>query len=185
MELVRAAVRQDPTAQGVLMSATRPLVLRYCRARIRGTVAGTSAEDLAQDICIAVLAALPRFRDQGRPFMALVYGIASRMLADLHRTRSRHRVDALDAGFDAESTGAGPDELALRRETRTELDALLATVTERAREVLTLRIVVGLTAEETGAVLGISSGAVRVAQHRALVQMRATVASRARWRAAG
>jgi len=92
----------------------------------------------------------------------------------------RHRVDALDPEYDAEASGAGPDELALRRETGTELGALLATVTERAREVLTLRIVLGMTADETGAVLGISSGAVRVAQHRALVQMRAAVPPRGR-----
>lgn len=162
------------------MAVTRPLVLRYCRARIRGTVGGTSAEDLTQDICIAVLAALPRFRDRGRPFMAFVHGIASRMLADVQRSRTRHRVDPLGPDFDAESAGAGPDELALRRETRTELDQLLATVTERAREILTLRIVLGMSADETGAVLGISGGAVRVAQHRALTQMRAAVAPR-RW----
>ncbi len=175
MELVHAAARQDPGSREALMAVTRPLVLRYCRARIRGTVGGTSAEDLAQDICIAVLAALPRFRDQGRPFMAFVHGIASRMLSDVHRSRTRHRIDPLDPDFDAESSGAGPVELALRRETRTELDQLLETVTERARDILTLRIVLGMTAAETGAVLGISSGAVRVAQHRALSQMRAAL----------
>ena len=141
----------------------------------------TSAEDLTQDICIAVLAALPQFRDRGRPFMAFVHGIASRMLADVHRSRSRHRIDPLDPDFDAEATNAGPAELALRRETSTESDELLASVTERAREILTLRIVLGMTAEETGAVLGISGGAVRVAQHRALTAMRAAVAPRAWW----
>ena len=35
-----------------------------------------------------------------------------------------------------------------------------------------LRVATGLTAEETGAALGMSAGAVRVAQHRALVKMR-------------
>jgi RNA polymerase sigma-70 factor (ECF subfamily) len=45
------------------------------------------------------------------------------------------------------------------------------------RDVLTLRIAVGLSADETGAILGMSAGAVRVAQHRALNRLRALVAS--------
>ncbi|NEE31628.1 hypothetical protein G3M53_40070, partial [Streptomyces sp. SID7982] len=41
------------------------------------------------------------------------------------------------------------------------------------RELLVLRVAVGLTAEETGRMLGMSPGAVRVAQHRALSRLRA------------
>ena len=42
-------------------------------------------DDVAQDICIAVLAALPRYRDRGRPFEAFVHGVASRKVADARR----------------------------------------------------------------------------------------------------
>jgi RNA polymerase sigma-70 factor (ECF subfamily) len=38
---------------------------------------------------------------------------------------------------------------------------------------LVLRVLTGLSAEETGAALGMSAGAVRVAQHRALASLRA------------
>jgi len=41
------------------------------------------------------------------------------------------------------------------------------------RELVILRVVTGLSAEETGNVLGMSAGAVRVAQHRALARLRA------------
>ena len=37
---------------------------------------------------------------------------------------------------------------------------------------MVLRVGAGLTAEETGAALGMTAGAVRVAQHRALTKMR-------------
>ena len=40
-----------------------------------------------------------------------------------------------------------------------------------------LRVIVGMSAEETGRALGMSAGAVRVAQHRALAKLRG-VASR-------
>ena len=51
--------------------------------------------------------------------------------------------------------------------------ALLAKLPRRQRELLVLRMVSGLSAEETGAALGLSAGAVRVAQHRALGKLRA------------
>jgi RNA polymerase sigma-70 factor (ECF subfamily) len=38
---------------------------------------------------------------------------------------------------------------------------------------MVLRVAVGLSAEETGRALGMSAGAVRVAQHRALQKLRA------------
>jgi len=40
------------------------------------------------------------------------------------------------------------------------------------RELLLLRVAVGLSAEETGRALGMTPGAVRVAQHRALARLR-------------
>jgi len=43
---------------------------------------------------------------------------------------------------------------------------------ETLRELLLLRVAVGLSAEETGRVLGMTPGAVRVAQHRALNRLR-------------
>ena len=44
---------------------------------------------------------------------------------------------------------------------------------QHQRELLVLRVLTGLSAEETGAALGMSAGAVRVAQHRALLRLRA------------
>ena len=45
-------------------------------------------------------------------------------------------------------------------------------MTPRQREVLVLRIAVGLSAEETAQVVGSTPGAVRVTQHRALNRLR-------------
>ena len=43
---------------------------------------------------------------------------------------------------------------------------------EKQREILVLRVVVGLSAEETAEAVGSTPGAVRVAQHRALARLR-------------
>lgn len=53
--------------------------------------------------------------------------------------------------------------------------ALLAMLPEQQRELPVLRVLTGLSAEETGSALGMSAGAVRVAQHRALARLRAMV----------
>jgi RNA polymerase sigma-70 factor (ECF subfamily) len=55
---------------------------------------------------------------------------------------------------------------------------LLDGLPEKLREVLLLRVATGLTAEATGRTLGMSPGAVRVAQHRALTRLRELAAAR-------
>ena len=67
----------------------------------------------------------------------------------------------------------GPEERALRSSDAAWARELLSSLPENQRELVVLRVAVGLTAEETGQVLGMSPGAVRVAQHRALSRLRA------------
>jgi RNA polymerase sigma-70 factor (ECF subfamily) len=54
--------------------------------------------------------------------------------------------------------------------------ALLAQLPMLQHRLLVLRVLSGLSAEETGEALGMSAGAVRVAQHRALARLRAILA---------
>jgi RNA polymerase sigma-70 factor (ECF subfamily) len=66
-DLVDRAVAGDPAAVEQLMATFRPMVVRYCRGRM-GSRLGVyaTADDVAQEVCIAVIQALPRFRAQGR-----------------------------------------------------------------------------------------------------------------------
>ncbi|MDQ3528217.1 MAG: RNA polymerase subunit sigma, partial [Actinomycetota bacterium] len=54
----------------------------------------------------------------------------------------------------------------------TRVWALLDELPGHQRELLVLRVAVGLTARETADALGMTPGAVRVAQHRALNRLR-------------
>ncbi|WP_276613793.1 sigma factor-like helix-turn-helix DNA-binding protein [Rhodococcus sp. 14C212] len=74
----------------------------------------------------------------------------------------------------------GPELRVLRRCGRQHVDALLSTLTRRQREILRLRVVEGLSVEESAAVLRTTPGAVRVGQHRALSRLRAALADPAR-----
>jgi RNA polymerase sigma-70 factor (ECF subfamily) len=148
------------------------MVHRYCRARL-GRLPGSehAADDVAQEVCIAVLSALPRYRDQGRPFEAFVFGIAAHKIADVQRAAMRLAVptDDLPDGPDA---GLGPEDEVLRASEARQARDLLDRLPAHQREILILRVAVGLSAEETGSALGMTAGAVRVAQHRALTRLR-------------
>ena len=48
----------------------------------------------------------------------------------------------------------------------------MATLPEKQREILVLRLIVGLSADETAVAVDSTAGAVRVAQHRALTKLR-------------
>lgn len=178
--LVVSAVEGDEGAQEALIAEVRPLILRYCRGRL-GRMAGCYhiADDVAQEVCMAVLQTLPRYRDMGRPFMSFVYGIAAHKVADAQRKELRAAVPTEDLP-DGPDDGVGPEERAVRISEARDARLLLDRLPQQQRELLILRIANGLSAEETGSVLGMSPGAVRVAQYRALNRLRALAAEEGR-----
>src|SRR6266508_1531954 len=176
-DLVARAAAGDARAADALLAHVRPPVLRYCRARL-GRVPGAdhAADDAAQEVCLAVLSALPRYRDEGRPFEAFVFGIAAHKVVDVQRAAARAAVPTSDLP-DTAASEPGPEEQAVRRSEAERARDLLNQLPESIRELITLRITVGLSAEETGRALGMSAGAVRVAQHRALAKLRSLAAA--------
>ena len=175
---VSAAVEGDPRAVERVLASIRPLVVRYCRARVgRQERNFASADDVAQEVCLAVLTALPSYRDQGRPFLAFVYGIAAHKVADAHRAAGRNRSEPVAEVPDEPETDAGPEQRALRQELTKQMSELLQVLPDKQREIVVLRVVVGLSAEETAEAVGSTPGAVRVAQHRALARLRKTLSA--------
>lgn len=176
-ELVRLAVRGDEAATEALLASVRPGIVRYCRARL-GRVDGrfATADDVAQEVCLGVLRSLPGFRDHGRPFAAFVFAIAANKVADAQRAAIRDQTIASgDVLFDRPDTAPGPEQAAERADVGRRLGRLLRHLSPLHREIVVLRVAVGLPADEVGAVLGMSAGAVRVAQSRALARLRELV----------
>ncbi|MEJ8648791.1 sigma-70 family RNA polymerase sigma factor [Streptomyces sp. MS1.AVA.3] len=176
--LVARAVEGDQRATHDLLAHVHPLALRYCRTRLSRLPGDARhfVEDLAQEVCVAVLCALPRYRDTGKPFEAFVFAIAGHKVADLQRAAMRHPGSTAvpsDEMPEQPDDSLGPEERALLSSDAEWAKKLLANLPENQRELVLLRVAVGLTAEETGQMLGMSPGAVRVAQHRALSRLRA------------
>ncbi len=170
--LASRAVQGDAAATERLLKIVHRIVRRYCRARLaRFPGADHTADDVAQEVCIAVLSALSRYRDEGRPFEAFVYRIAANKVADAQRAFYRSAVPYAELP-DGPETSAGPEEVVERASDAQQVRELLSNLPETLRELLVLRVAVGMSAEETGRALGMTAGAVRVAQHRAMQRLR-------------
>lgn len=172
-DLVEAVLAGDRGALDRLIQDIHPMIVRYCRSRVNGrqrTVAGV--DDVAQDVCLAVVAALPKYRRSATPFLGFVYGIAAHKVADAHRASARVRSIPVPEIPDAPDDAESPEQRAMRTATSAQIGEVLATLPEQQQEILRLRVVVGFSAEQTAAALSMSAGAVRVAQHRALGRLR-------------
>lgn len=179
-EWVAAATGGDSYAIGRLLAILRPAIMRYCRSRISSWEASAgNVDDIAQEVCVAVLRALPRYQcDDSRPFLGFVYGIAAHKIADARREAARSRTYPTGDFPDIVDQRPGPEEYAIALPQRAHITALLDMLPEGHRRVLVLRFVIGLSAAETATAIGSTPGAVRVAQHRALTRIRATIETR-------
>lgn len=164
-----AARAGDATAMDALLANLRPAVLRYCAARLGDR---HRAEDVTQEVLVAVATSLPRYEERGLPFAAYVFRIAQRRVADAHRGAARSLTVMTGELPDAASDVAGPEEEALARERAALAHTLLDRLPEQQRDVLLLRVIGGLSAAETAQSLGLSTVNVRVVQHRALARLR-------------
>ena len=171
-DLVADACDGDAAATDHLMAAVHQIALRYARGRLgRHSAATHAAADAAQEVCVAVLTALPRYVDRGLPFEAFIYRIAANKVADVQRSvmRGPQPTDEVPESVD---TAPGPEAAAVAGEQADRIWKLLHKLSPQHREILTLRVAVGMSADETALALGMTAGAVRVAQHRALTRLR-------------
>jgi RNA polymerase sigma-70 factor (ECF subfamily) len=170
--LALAAQRGASEDLEALLEQVRTIAHRYSWARLAAYPGGLHlADDVAQDICLAVFRALPRYRDRGRPFEAFVHGVASRKVADARRALAKHPLPTADFPDEVDD-GPTPEDAVMRSHEAESASELLHLLPERLRELMILRVGAGLSTEETAAALGMTTGAVRVGQHRALTKMR-------------
>lgn len=173
--MVATAIQGNRRSTERLLQLVQPLILRYCRARLgRQERSFAGADDVAQDVCLAVLTALANYRDQGRPFLAFLYDIAVQKVADAHRDARRHHTESV-AGIPDERGSVESIEQSMTRDAQAiRLAKVRQVLSDKQWEILMLRVVVGLSAKETADAVGSTPGAVRVMQHKALARLRLT-----------
>lgn len=172
--LARAAQAGDRASLERLLSQVRPQVYRYVLARLADP---GFADDVTQEVSITVVAALPRYVDTGHSVLAWIFGIAANKVSEARRgCARRHELAVAELPDRPAPSGSGDPELAaLRLDATRRVGALLERLPHVHAEVLRLRVAAGLSAAETAGVLGMTPGAVRVTQHRALSALRAAL----------
>jgi RNA polymerase sigma-70 factor (ECF subfamily) len=170
-----AASAGNHAAVDELLGYLRPIMVRYCRSKLGRVRPISSADDVAQEVCLAVYRALPTYRHLGRPFLSFVFGVAAHKVADVHRAAARDRSMPTAETPDTQTVAENPEQIALRRELSEQTGGLLRTLLPRQRDILIMRVVLGMSAQETAEAVGTTADAVRVAQHRALSRLRRTV----------
>jgi RNA polymerase sigma-70 factor (ECF subfamily) len=131
-----------------------------------------ATEDLLGDVFLAVLQALPRFRDRGTPVRHWVFRIANhRANRWLRRRRSESRALAARADAVRAELHAAPaaDAGCAAREAARRA---LATLPARQQEVAALHYLAGLPLDEIAAALRLPLGTVKSRLSRALARVR-------------
>ena len=174
-EVLAAAQTGADWALSALYRDLHPRVLYYVLAQ-----EPAAGEDLASDVWMDVASGLPGFAGNESALRAWVFTIARRRLIDHRRRVSRRKTSpfALEQLALRGPIGNVEDEALARLDTTAALDRIAALPHDQAQVVL-LRVLGGLSAEEVAVILGKRAGAVRALQFRALRQLARTVSREA------
>jgi RNA polymerase sigma-70 factor, ECF subfamily len=170
-DVVRAACEGDHAAWEELYRRLYPRIRAYLTRR----VGVAQADDAVSETMARVVSGIHRFRWGPAGFDGWVFGIARHVAADHHRKAIRHRrqdTAAMGAMLTFDGSGEAPGDGVVTADDHTQLRRAFAQLNEAERELLELRIVAGLSAEQVAAVLHKAPGAVRTAQSRALGRLR-------------
>jgi RNA polymerase sigma-70 factor (ECF subfamily) len=163
--LVRAA-QTDAQAFGALYDRYIQRVYRYCYYR---TNSPPDAEDLTAEIFLAVLEALPRYRQDGH-FAAWLFSIARKKVADFHR-RTAHTHVSLDESVLPPIHA----DMAIDVETSQRSECLLKLIqalAEEERELIRLRYVAELSFAEIAKALQRNEEAVKKSLYRLTARLK-------------
>ena len=167
VEWLDRARRHDRHAFAQLYEATYRRVFGYLLARVGERAA---AEDLLQEVYLAALQAVGRFRGRTEgEFIGWLLKIAHAKVMD--RFRSQYRHPELQVSHVAPTDLEDPLDAIDLRLSLDEISAALAQLTEDQRNVVLNRLVLGLDLEETSKLMGKNVGSIKALQHRALAHL--------------
>jgi len=158
----------DQAAFGELVRLHREAVYRFA-ARWLGDA--DLALDVAQDVFVRAFSGLKHYRGESR-FRTWLFSITLNAARSVARRRKRRGEVRLDTGADFPDLRTPPDTKAARAEAFARAAAELATLPEKQRGAVTLRVYEGLSFREIGEIIGCSEVAARVNYHHGIQKLR-------------
>jgi RNA polymerase sigma-70 factor (ECF subfamily) len=159
----------NPAAFAHLYDRYVQLIYWFCYRRLESVQA---AEDATSATFMKAVAALPRYNPQGGLFRSWLFAIAHNVVLDHLRQTARRGDRSLETVAEAVDDSRSPEATVIAGDDQAALRAALTRLTEEQRQVIELRLA-GLNGPEIATALGISHAAVRTAQRRALLRLRA------------
>ncbi len=166
-QLVLAALADPARFESLFVRYWGP-ILRYCAMRLSDPA---DAEDAAIRVMTNAFAALPNFGAGTGQFRPWLFAIAHNEVVNVYRAYARQPTSAMPEAVELVDPNPTPEQHAVASDDRRELWRLLEGLPQRSREVVELRLS-GFASQEIATILGVSDGAVRQAQSRALDQLR-------------
>jgi RNA polymerase sigma-70 factor, ECF subfamily len=161
--VVEAGLAGSPVEEAELCRRFGRRVRLYGRSRLRDA---SAVDDLVQRVMLVVLTKL-RAGEVRSPERIDSFILGTARLVTREIARPREQPVELDAELPCPLSETRPDVLELQR-----LGECLKGLAERERTVVSLTFFQEQTADEVGEALGMESGNVRVARHRALLRLR-------------
>jgi RNA polymerase sigma factor (sigma-70 family) len=169
-----ALTRRDPGDQAA-GSSVFSVVYRTYASQVLGYLAARGVEDpeaAMQEVFLSVLPRLGTIRGGSAGLRTFIFSVAHARMVDDHRRQSRTPAKLpFEPGLDQREESSAEAE-ALERVSPREVLDLLDGLPRDQREVLALRLVAGLTVEQSAEAMGKSPGAVKQLQRRALAKLR-------------
>ena len=165
-----ARATAEPAAFAAIYDHYFPRVYNYVRYRVGDA---EMADDLTAQVFERALASIGRYRLKRGPFAAWLFAIARNAVSDYLRAQRRRCWLSLEVLRDRASTEPQPEEVAIRDETRAELLAAVARLSDRERDLIALKFAAGLTNRRIAKLTGLSESNVGVILYRAMRRLRA------------
>ncbi|MDU4960517.1 MAG: RNA polymerase sigma factor [Sporomusaceae bacterium] len=132
------------------------------------------AQDIAQETFLRAFRALPRYQEGKATFRTYLGRIALNLITDYWRRQGRtpSTVDVADYRGLLEDPAEKPEDRLMQRERQQEVAAALAKLPQEQRRAVELRLLHGMSVQDTAGRLNKSEAAVKMLQQRALANLR-------------
>lgn len=165
--LLRAALAGDEVAYARFLRLVTPVIRGIVLARGRSSLGEAGCEDVVQEVLLAIHLKRQTWRPED-PLRPWLYAIARHKVIDAFRRRGARVTLPVEDLADVLAAPAGPDPTL-----RGDMEKMIAQLDGRSADVVRNIGLNGATIGETGARLGMTDVAVRVALHRGIKRLAA------------
>lgn len=134
------------------------------------------ADDLTAQVFLNAWRAMPRYQDMGRPFPVWLLSIAHNLVVDHYRDHKRQTSISIEDVIIPTGDIDDPVKLTEIKLDLEQVRIAIGMLKKRdQKQLIILRFIDGLEYPDIAAIMGKSEGAVRILNHRALVELRSLI----------